>query len=777
MSEKDSGLSLLPTPVKSDASIASLITKEMRFHVTKNGTWRKISNSGQDGSVGLTRTLKLPTPKHSDRLTAGVKACKPGQQQHLSSTVREVLTISKTDNRLLSAEFVEQIMGFPMGWTDLEIENTDLPPPHLVTLEELPAIIDRGLTEDKPGLRTRLGQLGNSIVPQVGAIAFEFLTKILEEKETMLTLQELELNLTNLKADLKKASTKAKKEALAKQIMKLNRSLEAMSAYAAINLQDTVINGDPTKLGIVTAKEIQNNLPVVWVNWNGHSTSSVPNTLTVIPPKQLDWHWIENDFTRLYDRAPCDDIATLLEELERLKTEQKVLASAAAKPETETDTSSCLSNLGSLVLQNKNRQEKIIELWENAIAFHYPLDSGFFLHNRKVTVRSYQLCKQHNLVFPVVFDGQCEHLAHPLELRKIPLGLLTKVAHGGNPQDRTFAQINIFPEENADPDEPEEDKSDNLVIDPEFKNLLRPLTPEEYEQLEKNLIQDRDFVAITIWKGHNTIIDGHHSYAIAQKHDIPYTIKEVELPTRSAVVQWMYNLQLGRRNLSEAEKSYYRAKQYESLKQERGGDRNKERKNQYTVLNNNSRSKGHSDPLTKSTETSLNTADIVAKKTGVSEKTVKRDSKYAKAVDEVAAKLNISPQEIIHSDLSKKAISELKDQPVEVIRKKLANPKAKPKRNLPQLKVGQLVQIRSDRTNKDLVGYNKSYAVVKKLKRNCADIDVWGKLLTDIHLQFLSPIEEGKVAICANVSPQFLIRIMENYTDFDQAVEHIPVAL
>ena len=38
--------------------MASLVTKKMQFYVNKKGTWRKISNSGQDGSVGLTRTLK-----------------------------------------------------------------------------------------------------------------------------------------------------------------------------------------------------------------------------------------------------------------------------------------------------------------------------------------------------------------------------------------------------------------------------------------------------------------------------------------------------------------------------------------------------------------------------------------------------------------------------------------------------------------------------------------------------------------------------------------------
>ena len=199
----------------------------------------------------------------------------------------------------------------------------------------------------------------------------------------MLNLQEIELKIANLKADFEKTNTQSKKEALSKQIAKLNRSFEAISAYEAINIQDIVVNGacdaganSPTKLGIVTAKEIQNELPVIWVDWNGLKTSSVPNTLKVISSEQLKWQWIEQNFTRLYDHTSCDDLAVLLEELERLKTEQKVLSS-----QTPTFvTSSPLDDLK----QNKIRQDKIVELWEDAIAFHYPLDEGFFLHNRKV---------------------------------------------------------------------------------------------------------------------------------------------------------------------------------------------------------------------------------------------------------------------------------------------------------------------------------------------------------------------------------------------------------
>ena len=352
-------------------------------------------------------------------------------------------------------------------------------------------------------------------------------------------------------------------------------------------------------------------------------------------------------------------------------------------------------------------------------------------------------------------------------------------SNGQNPsissrKDRTFAQINIFPEDNTDPDEPEEVKSskETITIDPDFKNLLRPLTEEEFDQLEKNLLRDGSPI-ITLWKGHNIIIDGHHTHEICLKHNIPFTTREIELAERSDVINWMFDFQLGRRNLTEKEKSYYRAKQYNSLKKERGGNYG----NQYTKEEEvKNLPMCHSDTKANPLLHKDYSAQKIAQKNGVSQRTITRDAKFAQDTDAIAAKLGISPQEIILSDLSKKAVSELKDEPVKVIKQKLANPKVKPVRELPQLKVGQLVQIRSDRTNKDLVGYNKSYAVVKKLKRTCADIDVWGKLLTDIHLQFLNPVED-KVAICANISPDFFLRIMANYESFDSAVEHIPVKI
>jgi hypothetical protein len=95
----------------------------------------------------------------------------------------------------------------------------------------------------------------------------------------------------------------------------------------------------------------------------------------------------------------------------------------------------------------------------------------------------------------------------------------------------------------------------DLVIDPEFKDLLPWQTPDELRLLEKNLLQDGCLDSIKIWKGTNIIIDGMTRYPICQKHGIYYGVpKEIELADRAAVIEWIIETQLGRRNLTDAQR-------------------------------------------------------------------------------------------------------------------------------------------------------------------------------------------------------------------------------
>ncbi len=103
----------------------------------------------------------------------------------------------------------------------------------------------------------------------------------------------------------------------------------------------------------------------------------------------------------------------------------------------------------------------------------------------------------------------------------------------------------------------------DLTIDKEFKDLLPVLTPEELEKLENSILQYGMLDPIKIWQEPDTgkwiIIDGHNRYKILKKHDIEWHYWQdykimCELETRENVKQWMLEQQLGRRNLSDAEK-------------------------------------------------------------------------------------------------------------------------------------------------------------------------------------------------------------------------------
>lgn len=93
-----------------------------------------------------------------------------------------------------------------------------------------------------------------------------------------------------------------------------------------------------------------------------------------------------------------------------------------------------------------------------------------------------------------------------------------------------------------------------LKIDPELRDLLPPLTSEEYKQLEKNIVEngfDRNF-PIMEWQGF--IVDGHNRYDICKKHNIEPVIGTLAYETKEEVMEWMLDIQLGRRNLTPIQK-------------------------------------------------------------------------------------------------------------------------------------------------------------------------------------------------------------------------------
>ena len=160
-----------------------------------------------------------------------------------------------------------------------------------------------------------------------------------------------------------------------------------------------------------------------------------------------------------------------------------------------------------------------------------------------------------------------------------------------------------------------------LKVDPEFQGKIPPLTFEELEQLEKNIINDGKVInPIIVWNG--LIVDGHNRYAIIQKHpDIPYTVHEKEFADRYEAIIWICKNQLGRRNLTVEQKKYLVGKQYEA---EKALVPNEKGTNRYTVL------------VGAQNEQQLKrqkTCEKIATEIGATPIFVRRSEEFAKGVD------------------------------------------------------------------------------------------------------------------------------------------------
>ncbi|MDJ0578158.1 MAG: hypothetical protein QNJ65_23755 [Xenococcaceae cyanobacterium MO_234.B1] len=98
------------------------------------------------------------------------------------------------------------------------------------------------------------------------------------------TVEELKTKKQNqlllLQKELESATRQESKKSFSKQIELTEKLLEQIAAYENINEGDFVCNGNSEKFGKVFNKELQNSLPVIWVDWDGvqisHASVSCP---------------------------------------------------------------------------------------------------------------------------------------------------------------------------------------------------------------------------------------------------------------------------------------------------------------------------------------------------------------------------------------------------------------------------------------------------------------------------------------------------------------------
>ena len=154
-----------------------------------------------------------------------------------------------------------------------------------------------------------------------------------------------------------------------------------------------------------------------------------------------------------------------------------------------------------------------------------------------------------------------------------------------------------------------------LQINQEFKSAIPPLTADEFAQLEQSILAEGIRDAIIVWNG--CILDGHNRYEIATKYGLEYRTIEKHFESIYDAKEWMFVYQLGRRNLTELQKTNLIGQRYNNQKQQQGGDR---------------KSKGQNVLL-------INTAETIADEYNIHEKAVKRAADFATGLEHTTPEL------------------------------------------------------------------------------------------------------------------------------------------
>lgn len=180
---------------------------------------------------------------------------------------------------------------------------------------------------------------------------------------------------------------------------------------------------------------------------------------------------------------------------------------------------------------------------------------------------------------------------------------------------------------------------EELRIDPEFKGKIPPLTEAEYLQLEENILTAGEvYEPIVTWNG--IIVDGHNRYKIITEHpEVKWRTREMNFADKWAAFDWMYKNQLGRRNLTEAQRTYLIGKLYEARKHTHGGDR---------------KSSMQKADLKRNDGRVIRTDETVAKELGINPSTVDRASHFANGIDAIREKSQETADKVLSGKLTPK---------------------------------------------------------------------------------------------------------------------------
>lgn len=166
-----------------------------------------------------------------------------------------------------------------------------------------------------------------------------------------------------------------------------------------------------------------------------------------------------------------------------------------------------------------------------------------------------------------------------------------------------------------------------ITIDEEFKNLIPPLTPDEYKGLEESILKEGCRDSLVTWN--DILIDGHNRFEICVKHNIPFQTVQRDFNNRENAIEWIILNQFGRRNINDFQRSELAlrlkpviAEKAKEQQKQSGGDK-KSTNYQKSVMQKSA------EPISP-----ITTREEIAKAAGVSHDTISKVEKIKQTAPE-----------------------------------------------------------------------------------------------------------------------------------------------
>ena len=230
----------------------------------------------------------------------------------------------------------------------------------------------------------------------------------------------------------------------------------------------------------------------------------------------------------------------------------------------------------------------------------------------------------------------------------------------------------------------------SIFVNKELRDIIPPLSEEEFEQLEKNVVAEGIRDPLVVWRqpdGHDMLIDGHNRFFISAHHaGIPFKTVNMDFADMDEAKRWIILNQFGRRNLSAYDRSVLALK-LKPIIAEKAKEKEAERKTTYQKSE-------------KSSLPAVNTTKELAKVAGVSHDTIHKvetiqnsgDQKLINDVRNGETTINRAYQAIKGTEIKTKSPAQIKREHLESVQKQ--------HEQFQQSKVVSMDDIAKDRQNR-----------------------------------------------------------------------------